>query len=74
MITFLVILALICLIITAVCVFLGIAGLALKFVCGVLGLVFSWKVLAWFLVFWLIFAIIAKPKNDKKSTENSKKS
>ena len=68
MITFLVILALICLAITGACVLLGIAGLALKFVCGVLGLVFSWKVLAWFLVFWLIFAILAKPKNDKKST------
>ena len=68
MITFLVVLAPICLVITAVCIFLGIAGLALKFVCGVLGLVVSWKFLAWFLVFWLIFAIVAKPKNDKKST------
>ena len=69
MITFLVILALVCLVVTGVCVFLGIAGLALKFVCYVLGLVFSWKVLAWFLVFWLIFAIATKPKNDKKDTK-----
>ena len=74
MITFLIIFGLIGLVLTGACVFFGTVGLTLKFVCSVLGLVYSWKVLAWFLVFWLIFAIIAKPKNDKKSTENSKKS
>ncbi len=66
MITFLIVFGLICLTLTIACVFLGIAGLALKFVCAVLGLVFSWEFLAWFLVFWLIFAIATKPKNDKK--------
>lgn len=70
MITFLIAFGVIGLFLAGACVFFGIVGLALKFVCGVLGLVFSWKVLAWFLVFWLIFTIATKPKNDKKSTKN----
>ena len=74
MITFLVIFGLIGLALTGACVFFGTVGLTLKFVCSVLGLVYSWKVLAWFFVFWLIFAIATTPKNNKKSTENSKKS
>ena len=68
MFTFLIIFGLIGLVLTGACVFFGTVGLTLKFVCSVLGLVFSWKVLTWFFVFWLIFAIVAKPKNDKKST------
>lgn len=74
MITFLFVFGLIGLVLTGACVFFGTVGLTLKFVCSVLGLVFSWKVLAWFFAFWLIFTIAVKPKNDKKSTENSKKS
>lgn len=69
MITFLFVFGLIGLVLTGACVFFGTVGLTLKFVCYVLGLVFSWKVLAWFFVFWLIFTIAVAPKNDKKDTK-----